>query len=103
DSPQREPARELFLDRELLAELGLEDQLALAVALLSPAGRGKGVERPALVVVDPVDPALVGVVECEHRAQHAIAVAAGLECATDRVDADDQIVEVAAAEDQPAE
>src|SRR3954451_9578594 len=37
--PEREPARQLGLDRQLVADLGLELELALVVALLR-AGRG---------------------------------------------------------------
>src|ERR1700729_4337501 len=102
-SPQREPALELLLDRQFLADLRLEHELALVVAPLGAGGGRERIERPALVVVNPVDRALGSlVVEPEHRAQHALAVATGLERARDRVDPDDQIVEVAAAEHQPA-
>src|SRR5205085_2183787 len=93
DAPEREPALELRLDRELLADLGLEAQLALVVPVLG-AGGGERVERPALVVVDPVDGAPLRVLEGEHGAQNALAVAAPLERGSDRVDGDDQIVEV---------
>src|SRR5436309_13883109 len=94
DAPQREPALELLLDRELPPQLGLEDQLALVVALLGAAGRRERVERAPLVVVDEVNRPLVGILEGEHGAQHALAVAAGLERAAHRVDPDDQVIEV---------
>src|SRR5438270_12430012 len=103
DPPEREPPRELFLDRQLLAELGLEDELAFAVALLAPAGWRERIERAPLVVVDPVHAAFLRVLEGEHRAQDALAIAAGLERAAHRVDPDHQVVELAAAQDQPAE
>ena len=55
DPPQREPALELGLDRQLVADLGLEHELALGVALLGAGSGRERVERAALVVVDPVD------------------------------------------------
>ena len=55
DAPEREPALELGLDRQLGADLGLQAQLALGVALLLAAGGHERVEGAALVVVDPVE------------------------------------------------
>src|SRR4029077_10416023 len=52
--PQGEPPPMLALDRKLVAHLGLQDKLALHFALLLAPRRDKGVEQPALVVVDPV-------------------------------------------------
>src|SRR5918912_122489 len=92
DPPQGEPALELRLDRELAADLGLQAQLALAVALLGAGRRHEGVEGAALVVVDPVDRLAGLVAEREHRAQDALAVAAGLERRRDRVQADDEVL-----------
>ena len=58
DPPQREPALDLRLDRQLLAHLGLDLQLPLGVALLLAPGPGhERVPVAALVVVDEVDPA----------------------------------------------
>src|SRR5215212_6529777 len=52
DLPQREPALQLGLDRQLVLELGLELELALVVARLR-AGRGH--ERVALAALEVVD------------------------------------------------
>src|SRR6202030_3247067 len=100
--PQREPALVLLLDRELAADLGLEDELALDVALLLAVGRHERVEETALVVVDPVQLLLLLVLKSEHRAQDPVAVAAPLQRAADRVDPHHQTVEVLPAEDQPS-
>ena len=56
DAPEGEPALELGLDRQVGADLGLQPQLALVVALLRAARGHERVEAAALVVVDPVDP-----------------------------------------------
>src|SRR4051812_8572050 len=85
DVPEREPARELGLDRQLLAHLGLEAQLALGVALLVARGRHERVEAAALEVVDEVE-RLVLLLESEHAGQQAVAVAAALELVRDRVE-----------------
>src|SRR5579884_2051372 len=58
DPPQGEPPLQLLLDRQLAGELGLQDKLALVVALLVAAGGDERVERASLVVVDPVEPVL---------------------------------------------
>src|ERR687892_569034 len=72
---------------QLGADLGLQPQLALVVALLLAAARRERVERAALVVVDPVRGPVLIVAEREHRAQDAVAVAAGLQGGGDGVDA----------------
>src|SRR4051794_25097967 len=102
DVPEGKPALELGLERELGADLRLEAELALVVALLLAAGRDERVEGTALVVVDPVH-ALPGLVlEGEHGGEDAIAVAAHLQLAADRVDAGHQILEIGVAQDHPA-
>src|SRR5437763_16677186 len=100
--PSREPAGQLRFDWELAADLGLEHELALVVPLLGAPGGDERVEEPPLVVVNPVQRAALLVPEAEHRAQHALAVTAGLQGGTDRVDPDYELIEVLAAEDQPA-
>src|SRR4051812_15126426 len=91
DAPEGEPALELRLHRKVRSDLRLEAQLALVVAALVAPRGDERVEAAALVVIDPVDgPALV-VPEGEHGAQDALAVAAALQCAGDRVDADHQV------------
>src|SRR4051794_22742130 len=102
DSPEREPALELRLDRQGGADPRLQPELALVVALLGAGGRDEGVEAAALVVVDEVDPLGACVVEAEHRAQDAIAVAAGLDRGRDRVDPDHEVLHVGVGEDHPA-
>src|SRR4051794_32716768 len=78
-APEGEPALELGLDGQVGADLGLQAQLAIVVALLGSAAGDEGIERAALVVVDPVHAAALLVAEREHRAQDALAVAAGLD------------------------
>src|SRR5437660_9437190 len=99
--PEREPARQLGLDRQLVRELPLELKLALVVALLV-SRRYERVPRPALEVVDEVDRAAV-LLELEHRAQEPVAVAAALELAGDEVDRRDEVLELVAAQDDPPE
>src|SRR3954454_10244599 len=76
DAPEREPALELGLDRELRADQRLDLELALGGALLLALRRHERVPRAALVVVDEVDRSAGAVLEAEHRAQHALGVAA---------------------------
>src|SRR5688500_18722769 len=78
DAPEGEPALELGLDRQLGADLRLQAQLPLAVALLRARRGHERVEGAALVVVDPVDGLGALVAEREHGGQDAVAVAAGL-------------------------
>src|SRR3712207_9509520 len=54
DPPEREPALELGLEGQLLADHRLDLQLALVVALLVAGGGHERVPRAALVVVDEV-------------------------------------------------
>ena len=99
DSPQREPALELLLDGQLGADLGLQAQFGLVITLLRARRRHERIERAPLVVVDPVQRQLALILEREHGAQHALAVAAGLQRAADGVDPDDEIVELLTAQD----
>src|SRR5437764_5144301 len=69
DSPEREPALELALDRQLGPDLGLQAQLALGVALVVAGARNERVEGAALVVVDPVERPASDVLEGENGAQ----------------------------------
>src|SRR4051794_31640660 len=75
DVPEREPALELGLERQLGPELRLQLELALVVALLRARRRHERVEEAALVVVDEVDRAAL-LLEGEDGGQHAVAVAA---------------------------
>src|ERR1044072_7696769 len=68
-APEGEPALELGLHRELVADLRLQAKLALVVALLAASCGHEGVERAALVVVDPVDRLAALVSERDHAAQ----------------------------------
>src|SRR5918998_2928486 len=88
DAPEGEPALELGLDGQVLADLRLQSQLALVVALLPAGGRHERVEGAALVVVDPVQRAVLVVAEREHRGEDAVAVAAALDLVRDGVDPD---------------
>src|SRR5437764_6865011 len=78
-APQREPALQLGLDRQLAADLRLELQLALDRALLLPLGGDERVPGAALVVVDEVHRLAARVLECEHRAEQPVTVAAALQ------------------------
>src|SRR4051812_43458876 len=102
DPPEREPAVELGLDRELRADDSLDLQLAFRVALLVAARRHERVPRAPLVVVDEVQRLGGAVVEGEDGAQNPVLVAAYGQCVADRVDADREILEVRVAEDHPA-
>src|SRR5215210_3305217 len=102
DPPQGEPALELGLERQALADLRLDLELALGVALLAAASRDERVPAAALVVVDEVDRLAGRVLEREDRAQHALAVAADRKRLADRVDADDEVLEVGVVDDHPA-
>src|SRR5215210_877486 len=93
DPPQGEPALELGLERQALADLRLDLELALGVALLAAASRDERVPAAALVVVDEVDRLAGRVLEREDRAQHALAVAADRKRLADRVDADVEVVD----------
>src|SRR5919204_5662006 len=83
DLPEREPARQILLERQLRSNLGLQAQLALGVARLL-AGRGhEWIEGAALEVVDQVEGSPCvgragGVLEGEDTAQQPVAVAARL-------------------------
>ena len=103
DVPEREPALELRLDGQVGADLGLQAQLALGVALLLAARRDERVERAALVVVDPVDRLGLLVAEREHGGQQrGRRSRRACELGGDRVDADHEVLEVGVAEDHPA-
>src|SRR3954469_42647 len=101
-APQREPALELGLDRQLAADLGLELELALDGTLLVAGGRDERVPEAPLVVVDEVDGLALVVVEDEDRGEQPVAVAAGLQRLGDRVDAHDEVLDVGVAQDHPA-
>src|SRR5829696_7639930 len=101
DLPQREPAGDVLLEGQLGADLGLEPQLALGVAGVVARRRDERVVAAALEVVDEVD-GLPLVLEREDRGEQAVAVAALLELRRDRVEGDDEVLEVWVAEDQPA-
>src|SRR5918998_2121096 len=88
NAPEGEPALELGLDGQVLADLRLQPQLALVVALLGAVGGHERVEGAALVVVDPVQRAVLLVAEREHGGQDPVAVAAALDLVGDGVDAD---------------
>src|SRR5215217_7749647 len=68
DAPEREPALELGLDGQVGADLRLEAQLALVVALLRAARGHERIEGATLVVVDPVDRLVACVAQGEDRA-----------------------------------
>src|SRR3954462_12412070 len=102
DPPEREPALELGLHREALADLRLDLQLALGVALLTAPRGDERVPVAALVVVDEVDRLLRRVLEGKDGGQDAIAVAADRQRVAHRVDADREILEVRFLHDHPA-
>src|SRR5439155_18954763 len=87
-TPQREPALELGLDRQLATDLRLELQLALDGALLGARRRHERVPVAPLVVVDEVHRLALRVLEGEHGGEQAVAVAARLQLLGDGVDAD---------------
>src|SRR5947209_5225768 len=80
----------------------LQHELTLGVALLRAACGNEWIERAPLVVVDPVQRPTVVVLEGKDRAERALSVAAGLQRPADGVDADDEVVERASAQHQPA-
>src|SRR5665213_1586059 len=64
-APQREPALELGLDRQLAADLDLQLELPLGASLLVAGGGHERVPAAALEVVDEVDRAAVCALEGE--------------------------------------
>ena len=103
DVPEREPALELRLDGQLGADLGLQAQLALGVALLLAAGRDERVERARACSCRSSRPACPG-----RRGTRTPRTAGGRRSrrACSSVEtaliADDEVLEVGVGEDHPA-
>ena len=93
---------EVGLDRELALQLVPEAELLGVVALLILAGRDERPERPALEAVDEVDRTVaVAALEGEERREQLLAEAVRGQLAGDQVNAGDEVLEVAVADDEP--
>ena len=100
---QREPARQVRLDRELLLELRLQLELGRVVALLPVARRDERPERAALEAVDPVD-GMLAALEAERRSEQLRAESLRRSAPErDRVHGGDLILEVGVVDDHPLE
>src|SRR5215210_4144101 len=97
-----EPAGQVFFDRELFFELGLQLELLGVVALLPLARRDEGPERTALVAVDPVH-GMRAAVEAEDGRQELPAEALLFQTRRDSMHGGDLVLELRIADDDPRE
>src|ERR671915_1486613 len=95
-----EPAREIWLDRQLALELALQAKLLGVVALLLLAGGHERPERSALEPVDQID-GLLAAIEREERCQELPAETPGLELRADEIGSRDEILEIPVADHEP--
>src|SRR4029079_129564 len=100
---QREPLRQVLLDRQLLLELRLQLELAGVVALLTRAGRDEGPEGAGLEAVDPVGGVPVAAVEPEGCSEQLAAESLLRQAVRRAVHAGDLILEIGIADDHPLE
>src|SRR5688572_15715737 len=97
---ERQPAREVLLDRQLLFELRLQLELRGVVALLVLPRGDERPERAALVAVDEVD-GMLAALEAKDRREQLRPEAARLELGADEVDGRDEVLEVVVLDDDP--
>ena len=103
DAPEREPALELGLDGQLGADLGLEAQLALGVALLLAAARARtGRRRRACSCRSSRRACRARRGRRTRRTARGRRSRRPASALRDRVDADHEVLEVGVAQDHPA-